>query len=375
MNYIVLSKRGLYCFYGKHGGLFWKQYTDNKWSKSSCIKKDGVINFSVSLFEGNILILCQRASQVEKIIFEQGVLTTSTLVSGGLAGQYYGIGLQDDIYVIHSIPVQAEPSHILMSHNVSSQGMWSNSKHLGRVVPYDGGNSFRVVPICGQHYLVFYQAAASGSGADFGYREVYGADTMSDFKIIQPSANINTQNSSFLASTEAIHMVYVTKNILNTSLVYRRLDANGLSPKVAISSGHQVYNTLIYIEDNVVHVVFARGDEVFECTILEDEQLYASTPKRHVDKYPQQTSVSVFLQDKEYKNDFLTNSIYVSAEKPWDVQLFSQIYHIIDNQQKTSHQYIYEHQNHQIGSQNEYDSFFESFDDVDEIKKIIRTSQ
>jgi len=358
-----MTKGKLFCFYIKDGGLFWRQYLNDVWSETGCIKKEGVTNFSVNLCEGKILILCQNASYVEKISFDNGVCVISTLVSGGLAGQYYGINLDsDDVYVIHNIPVQGESSQILMSHNVSAKGIWSNSKHLGRIVPFTKNNAFWVIPVYSQHYLIFYQAVNSTSGVDLGYREIYGASKMGDFRVIHPQVNINNQNFSFLADTGAVHMAYITKNMLNTVLVYRRLDARGLSPKIIVSQGHQIHSPLVYTRGGIIHIVFMKGTEMFECSIVEDSQLSASPPIRNLKNNLQNNSIARFLQDDTTKDMFSSNEIYVNSDKPWDIQLFTEIYHMTEKHNHNTEQNNNDRQLTLIGSQKDYDSFFENTD-------------
>jgi len=352
----------------ENSGLFWRKHEGGNWSDATCIKKYGVTKFTISLSSEQVLILCQNVSYVKKIIFDGGVISISTLVSGTLNGQYYGINTGEDngMHLLHNILVQEEQSQILMSHNVSPQGLWSNSKHLGRIIPFDTYTPYWVVPIHGQHYLVFYQEAnTTGFGVDLGYREIYGSSDMGDFKTIHPSSNLNSRNFSFLANTNGVHMVYKIKNIMNSSLVYQKLDEGGLSSKMIVAQGQAVHSPIVYIENNQVNIAFMRGFDIFSCKVSGGKQVEVSQPQKHNETISQNIMVSKFLQENEGKNRFASNEIYTDSNKPWDVKFFSQIYSDITGQKNHSLQNITPPQSPMVGKQEEYDSFFEVFEAED----------
>jgi len=337
----------LYSFYRNDGGLFWRQYRNDAWSDDVCIRKDGVVSFSVSICDGGgILILCQTSHQVEKILFDKGVLTTSSLVGGGLAGSYYGVHLGDETFLVHNIPVTAEYSQILMSHRVSAQGLWSDSKHLGRILPFEqDGQAFYAVPVKGQHFLVFYQAHKGGFNADLGYREVYG-EKMGEFNIVQQSANVSGQYYSFLATTQGIHMLYTARGMMNSSLIYRRKDINGLSSKITVSQGNNIHSPLLYIVDDELFLMFMRGDEVFVSSVQGDNIIPPTKVENTIN-----ITLCKFIQDSSTKTNLNTNNLYVDTNRPWEIQFFTDIYNII---KKPSEKPL----TLQIGNQQDYENLF-----------------
>lgn len=353
MRYLVKAQGGFYCFFHKDGGLWWcGRDKDGSWSEPACFYKSGVDYFTVSLCEGKILILCQTKTKVEQIYFDRGDFESSVLVEGGLDGNYYGLALGLDTFLVHNMPIAREYSHILMSHRVDAQGLWTNSRNLGRVIPLGRGYPFDIVPIEKQHFLLFYQAQGDGFGGDLGYREVYGK-MMGDFNVVHSNANINGKCHSFLATTEGIHMVYMTKGLLVPSLNYVKKDTRGLSSKISLAQGHNVHSPLLYMLKGRLHLLYMRGEDVFSCVIGRDG--YVSNPQLQQEGFKAGDIVlGRFLCENEADAEFLANELPVNSKKPWEVVFLDNLLNLNSEPGAPVKQY----KTSQIGSQDDYNDFF-----------------
>jgi hypothetical protein len=383
VNYIVSVTDGLYCFYHKSGSLLWREYLNGAWSAPSAFKEDGVINFTVSLCEGKILIICRSLARVESAFFEPGTMKADffdrgdfekrgfgrgdfrvkTLVEGGLEGQYYGLSMEDDIFLVHNIPVNGEYSQILMSHRVALGGLWADNRHLGRIIPLTKSHPFEVIPISNQHFLLVYQTGGGAFGGDLGYREVFGR-MVGDFNIIQPAAKLNLSSSSFLATNYAVHMVYINKGLLVPSLIYRRKDGRGLSSKVTVASGHNIHSPLLYMSRGTLNLLFMRGDDVFTCSLDGIENPGASPTIKHESQKSNNIILSHFLCENRSEDGFFANKLPVDSHRPWEIQFFKDL--VEPRNQPHSFREISREASReepilraaQIGSQEDYDNFF-----------------
>ncbi|MCL2350203.1 MAG: hypothetical protein FWC67_01860 [Defluviitaleaceae bacterium] len=347
MNYIVSAQGGLYCFYGQGGGLFWREYVHEAWSPPAPLKQNSVANFTVSLCGDKILIVCQGDTWVEQIDFNKGKATASQLVWGGLDGRYYGVPFEDETFLVHNIPIGGEQSQILMSHRVSPKGLWSDSRHLGRFTPFEDDNPFHVAPVSGQHMLLFYQ-----SGTNLGYREIYGRK-MGDFNIIHQNTAINGQACSFLSTTRAAHMVYMTKNLLSPSLIYRRRDENGLSAKITIASGHGIHSPVLYIANDRPHLLYMHQNDIYTCGFDGADGLAITPPSKYEGQRAQNLTRCKFLQETD--KGFAANELLVDAQNPWDIQILK---NFITPSRPKENRILHAAQ---IGSQKDYDNFFDNW--------------
>jgi hypothetical protein len=349
VNYIVAANGGMYCFYNKSGGLFWREKLGENWSEPKIFRQDGLVNFTVSLCEGKILVLCQSANKVERFLFYNGNFENGVLVEGGLEGRYYGLALEDDTFLVHNIPVNGQNSQILMSHRITPGGLWTDSRHLGRIIPLGPNNPYEIVPVANQHFLLFYQAQGGNYSGDLGYREVFG-HMMGDFNIIHPNSGISGSYHSFLATKYAVHMVYMTKGLLAPALVYRRKDSAGLGAKITVATGQNVHNPLLYMEGGRLNLLFMRGDELFSCNFNDSGDAPNISPPKNMGINTANLTRSRFLCENRSEISFFANELPVSREKPWEIR-------VLDVREERPEARVSGAV--QIGSQEEYDSFFD----------------
>jgi hypothetical protein len=342
LDYIVAAQGGLHSFYRKGGGLFWREFAGGRWSLPVCFKERGVISFRVSLCDDKILIVSGEAAGAEYIFFHKGAFIARELVNGNMKGQYYGIALGEDMCLIHNVPVNGEGSQILMSHRITPAGVWQNSRHLGRFVPFSEDYPFYVVPIANRHFLLFYRAfdgdlvsdeglGVSDSGAEdtsltdafsprscpqpLGYREVFGPQGLvGEFNAVMPASDIPNKYLAFLATKFGLHLVYKT----DTALVYKERGANGLSSAVPIVFGRDIHSPLLYMHENTLHLMFKRRNDFFVCNFSENG---ISSPLRLKGPGASIVTHAQFLQDDNSKESFafIANELPVNAQNPWKI--------------------------------------------------------
>jgi len=257
-----------------------------------------------------------------------------------------------------------EYGHILMSHIIKEDGQWTKARHLGRIIPFNKNNAFEVVPISGQHYLLFYQAQGSGFGADLGYREIYKGQ-LGDFKLIHKNANINGYCHSFLASTTAVHMLYMTRGLLSPTLNYIKKDAQGLSQKIIVAQGHNVHSPLLYMNDNTLNMLYMRGEELLAGTILDAGKPSISPPIKQAIK-ASEVEKCRFLCDKTPFTNFYANELPLKRALPFELAVigdlldFAKMDFAAEKQQaKLGEGSLCCQKAGSLGSQDEYNDFFE----------------
>jgi len=324
LNYIVSAQGGLYCFFGRDGGLFWCRHLGGgSWSAPSHFRDRGVVDFSVSLCEGRVLIICQSDSEVEHVFFDRGIFETTKLLKGGVQGSYFGLPLEDETFLTHNMPITGDYTQVLMSHRVDSARIWRDSRHLGRVIPLSKKRCFEIVPIRDQHFLLFYQAQGNGFGGDLGYREVYGEE-MGRFNVVHQNANINGGCHSFLANTDGFHMVYMTKGLLVPSLNYIKRDKNGLSKRLTVAQGHNVHSPVLYFNEGQLNLLYMRGEDVFVCSFGDGEKPVVTPPIKQEGTAASTLRVSKYLHENKSQKDFISNEIVVCTHKPWKIKIFNE---------------------------------------------------
>jgi hypothetical protein len=239
-------------------------------------------------------------------VFDKGAFVVRELVNGNMKGQYYGAALEDDLFLVHNVPVNGEGSQILMSHRVTSKGLWQDSKHLGRFAPF-GCFPFNIVPITGTHFLLIYRDYCG----DLGYREVFGS-LVGEFNTLIPACEAGISDLAFLATKFGLHTAYKTEN----ALVYKELGAEGLSQAAPVVFGRDIHSPLLYMCENVLHLMFARHNDVFVCSFNENG---ISSPQRLKGVRTSALARAQFLQDDNSKESFAANEILVNAQNPWEI--------------------------------------------------------
>jgi len=355
LNYIVATRGGVFCFYRKDDALYWCEYaSDGQWYSPQVFVDGGVINFTVSLCEGKILILSQSRFKVECIHFNKGNFTVNGLVESTMTGQYYGLSLDDSIFLVHNIPVTGEFSQILMSHRVEPLNVWTDNRHLGRVIPFGQGRPFETVPVRDQHFLLFYLAGNGSLVRDLGYREVYGR-LMGDFNLIQHNISLNSPSChTFLATTQDIHMAYVTKGLLSLTLNYVKKDAGGLGGKVSVAQGASISSPLLYIHNNNINIMFKRGEDFFVQNF--DGK---SLPSKLEKPKGIEITKSRFLCENDGFSSFFSNELFVNSKMPWEVLMLDGVLDFDDFiNLNLSNQTCHSKKRLHVGTQEDYNNFF-----------------
>ena len=362
MRYIVSVNSGLYTFYSEPNGLFWSQYLGSEtWSTAESFFEGRVEHFSVSLCKGRVLVVYQTAILAKRVVFENGEFFENLLVEGGLDGTYYGVAIDggEDTFLVHNLPISREYSHILMSHKLGSDGSWSGSKNLGRIIPFTQKYAFDMIPVRNNHFLMFYQVQASGFGADLGFREVYG-NKIGSFNIVEKNANINGMCNSFLASHSEIFITYMVKGILSPALYYVKKDEHGFSQKITIASGNNIHSPLIYLKNGKLNLLYMRGDDIFSTELAKNNLSFV----QHKEKASSYTRCR-FLHENNINSDFYANEILIDTSNPKKLRILDGLASFdklvkpskIKSKSipKTSPQKL------KAGNQEEYISFFNNF--------------
>ena len=344
----------MYCFYRENEALYWCEYAgDGQWYSPQVFVDGGVINFTVSLCEGKILILSQSKKKVEYIYFNKGHFWSNDLVESSLTGQYYGLTLDESIFLVHNIPVTGEFSQILMSHRVEPGNVWTDNRHLGRVVPFGKNVPFETVPVRDQHFLLFYLSLNGAFSSDLGYREVYGR-LMGDFNLIHHNINLSSPSChTFYATTQDIHMAYVTKGLLSLTLNYVKKDSRGLGARVSVAQGNSIGSPLLYMHNDSINMVFRRGEDFFVHDFENAAPLKLARPKEL------EISRSRFLCEVGDGLGFHSNELFVNSKRPWEVLLFDDVLNFDDFLGMKSANYLcFQTKKHEVVNQDDYNKFF-----------------
>ena len=359
MRYVVSIKSGLYTFFQTSGGLFWSQYLgDGLWSNATSIFNGKIEYFKVSLCKGRVLIVYQTSQAAICVVFNDGEVTETTLVEGGLEGRYHALPINDtDIFLVHNMPISREYSHILMSHIINGDGTWSQSKNIGRVVPFGHGYAFDMLPVRDNHFLLFYQAQGAGFGADLGFREILG-NKISEFNIVERNANINGLCHSFLATPSGVHMAYMTKGLLAPTLYYIKKDEHGLSQKTTIAQGSNVHSPLIYLKNGELKLLYMRGNNVFS-TALSKSSLAFTQHKEKIGAHQK----CRFLHENNINSQYYANEILMDTTNQRQLKLFDDLvsFEKLVKPYKTKSHNTSIKQAPKVGSQKDYNNFFDDF--------------
>ena len=355
MNYIVVADNGLYCFYYRDGGVCFREYKGEDWSRARELVPRARENFTVS-FVGNdkpLLIWQDDEGNLKYGKFDGDSIDTKVMITGkDELGQYYAMPAEDGMNLIYSLPFSNDV-HMLMSQFVGTGGAWGAVRRVDNISPMTG-RLFRLIPIAGRHFLAVYQNG--GFESRLGYKEIY-SDEVGKYNLIYSSIH-KFGDCSFLATKYDLHAACVVRGVFGSRLVYKKKDEDGLSPGIVVSEGQDLNNVTIYMVDDRLHILFTRNDRLYCVGAQGDEgQRWAFLPLEEREGFSSRHVSKATLLSKN-NTKFLANELLVNKDKPWEIYALSK--------------YVLEPyaQNHQVQVQENYketeerhDEFFNNMED------------
>jgi hypothetical protein len=359
MNYILAMADGLYCFYHRDGGVWFREFGGGSWSDAQELIPKAREDFTVNLVGTDEALLIWRDDKgnLSRGKFRGGDVAAEVMVAGkGELGQYRAMPADGGMNLVYSMPFSKDV-HMLVSQFLGLNGAWGAVRRVDNISPMAGG-LFNLVPIAGKHFLAVYQN--SGFESRLGYREIYGGE-VGKYNLIHSSIH-KFGDCSVLATKYDLHVACVVRGVFGSRLIYKKRDAGGFSPGVVVSEGQDLSNVMLYMVDERLYLLFSRNFKLY-CVSAQsgNGHSWSFIPlEERENERAAQMSKAVFLSNTSSKTGFLANELLVDEQKPWEIQGLSR--HVLAPYTQNIREQTKENTEDPEKPEENYDDFFNNME-------------
>ncbi len=329
-NYIVRTKDDvlLSFYYSDQYELHYKLYENNKWSEkrriidnvkdtySITMSSDGTIYLFCQDREGNI-ILCQSDSLnewVTKVILRNQSSKIHRIFFNGLIDE-------NGLNLIYNVPIPDEDSHHLMSQSVNNRGEWSEAKTIDKIISLPN-KLFDMQPITKSHSLLFYQKRTPENR--LGYRE-FTVTALSDYHIFH-TTGYHILETSFLTTSNAIHVLYVVKSMFSIQILYRKKESHAFTNPIVIWEAQKLSNCMLTIIENNLYATWVSASQLYY-SVSTDLGNSFKRPVKYNNRFSQTAIKANYISyEAMAEHQFVCHELYVNKDNICDILFLPDMY-------------------------------------------------
>ncbi len=312
-------EKALFCFYISEDGLVRRSYEKNEWGEPRLLCGGIRGEFSVNLsHDRKIYIFCQDENGDLRLVTNkdnkftnQVILKSQSSITNRI--KFNALICKEGFNLLYNVPMPND-QEFLMSQKMNPDGGWDTPTRLDRIVNFPN-QIFHVQNTSPEHMLVFYQT----KNPDYSlcYREITREK-------IGRSIEFHRQNNpitdfSALTTRDSVHVLYITKGLFSSQLVYRRKD-DEFTPPMILWEGQRLENCLLMIIKHRLYAFFMNNGSLLYC--LADGKLERfSRPARYNERMGFLRKAVLITEESEETAEFFAREVYTDLLNPWDVKI------------------------------------------------------
>jgi hypothetical protein len=256
------------------------------------------------------LVTIDKAGEVAKrVILKNSADTVQNII-------IHPIIQEDGITIIYNQPSE-ERGSCLYKRRLTDEG-WEAPERID----YNRGGVFEVQRLGRDHILLFYQTR--GTEWNLCCREITPNKTGALKSIF--STNYHIADTSFLTTQDAIHALFVVKNMFGSQLIYRRNATGEFSAPLVLNEAQRLENCLLYIVRGKLYVSFMQAGSLFFCVSCDMGATF-DRPRRYLSKFCHHPAKARYVSEEPMSGQTLyCQQIYVDKRCPWDAQIIPDMY-------------------------------------------------
>ena len=301
-------------------GICVRAYETGGWGKPKALLPGARGGFTASAAaDGRIYVFAQDAEGSMHLCTggadgwnEQTILRSR--VNAAYTTYFHALVSDAGMHLLYNMPSGVKNGQQLVSQRLGADGQWGAANPLGGVTPI-GGRLFRTQAIGPGHMLLLCQSCEPD--CNLGYREVT-MDRVGGLRVLH-TTGYQIADTSFLATPDCLHALYIVKSPFSCQLMYRRRDGVGFTDPVVLWEAQRMDSCLLYFAEGRLQACCMSGGQIYACAAGESGAF--SRPVRMRAAFASEPMKAEYLSAPGVAAAFDCRELYVERARPWEAQL------------------------------------------------------
>lgn len=311
IKYLKTDKEDIYAFYTEDSNLITYEYKPLHSCPYKIIASNVVGRFSVSHYEGTTYItyykndgnlyVCTSKDNKE---FTHTICMQNPKNFG--SGKIFLVPMEDTCYMVYHIPTEINNIEKLV-YLEYIDGIWQSEKEIDKLISND--NQPYYARRLSLDHIVFYYKTAKNL---WNSKELLISSNIQSKRNTLFQSNAICVDISIINTSEKIHILYITKSMFRTQVIYQYKHTNAISPPRILWEGSYCQDCLAFLNGDKLNLMWRVNQVLMEC-ISYDEGITFMPISRYSGAYPTKCEKGEFFSNNY--NEFNSNGIYIDTSR------------------------------------------------------------
>lgn len=284
IKYLKTDSGNTYIYYTENGNLIMYEYKPLHSCPYEVIATNVVGRFSLSHYDGTTYITYYKndgnlyvCTTKDNIQFTHTICMVNPHNFG--KGKVFLIPMENTCYMVYNTPTEiSNIENLVYSEYVD--GVWQSPINIDRLI--SNGNQNYYARRLSLDHIVFYYKTSKNL---WNSKELLISSNTQGKRNTLFQSNSPCIDISIVNTSEKIHMLYITRNMFRTQVVYQYKHTNAISPPRILWEGNYCQHCLAFLEGSKLTLMWRINQVFMEC-VSYDEGVTFSPVSRYSGLYP-----------------------------------------------------------------------------------------